>query len=356
MDRLYCFASEGISVVDVREPKVLQPIKTESEERFQWADGLISNDQGLIFINERRKNQVFVVNTNTNEVAAILSVGPNPVHIYITPDGKGVWTHSDEEGSLYPIDVASIQVIGKVNAAATGTGHGKLLMHSDLGSKGYATNAADNFVHIVDINNKKVTGKIDTIGPSHGKAYSTLSKHAYIAGQGGLSVIDTQTDSFLKHIAGGGLVFGSPDGKLFLSAKRKEGELLVIDALRDEVSNVLPSPGGTDQIFFNEKNGRMYAYTINVDASDVSIIDLNAKREVKRIPVGDRFVPPNAPPHSADHRSGCMSDDYLFVPSSLEKKVEFIDTEKRELSHSLDAGMAVQQTFYIGAGVHHHQH
>jgi len=356
MDRLYCFASEGICVVDVREQKVLQTIKTTSEERFVWADGLISKDQGLIFINERRKSQVFVVDTNLNEIVATLNVGESPVHFYITPDGKEVWTHSDADGSFYPIDVSSLQVTGKVTAAATGTGHGKLLVHSDLGSKGYATNAMDKFIHILDIEKKIITGKIDTIGISHGKAYSTISKHAYIAGPDGLSVIDTVSDRFVKHVDGGGLVFGSPDGKYFLSAKGKDGPLLIIDAQTDEISKALPSPGGTDAIFFNEKNGTMYVYAINVDASDVSIIDLDAKREVKRIPITDRFVPPNPPPHSTAHRSGCMSDDYLFVPASLEKKVEFIDTEKQELTNSLNVGMRVQQSFYVGKGAHLHQH
>jgi hypothetical protein len=51
-----------------------------------------------------------------------------------------------------------------------------------------------------------------------------------------------------------------------------------------------------------------------------------------------------------------MSDDYLFVPASLEKKVEFIDTEKQELAKSLDVGMRVQQSFYVGKGMHLHQH
>jgi len=356
LDKLYCFASDGICVVDVREQKVLQTIKTESEERFQWMDGLISNDQGLIFINERQKGQVFVIDTNLNEIVAAINVGGNPVHVYPTPDGKEVWTHSDADGSFYIIDVATLQVTGKVTAASTGTGHGKLLTHSDLGSKAYATNASDKFVHIVDLANKRVTGKIDTTGITHGKAYSPFTKHAYIACSDGLVVIDTASDSIVKRVDGGGLVFGSPDGKHFLSAKGKEGPLLIIDAQTDSVSKELPSPGGTDAIFFNEKNGKMYVYAINVDSSDVSVIDLNAMQEVKRIPITDRFIPPNAPPHSAVHRSGCMSDDYLFVPASLEKKVEFIDTEKQELTNSLNVGMRVQQSFYVGKGVHLHQH
>lgn len=356
MDKLYCFASEGICVVDVREQKVLQTIKTESDQRFQWMDGQISNDQGLIFINERQKGQVFVIDTNLNEIVKTIDVGKSPVHAYPTPDGKELWTHSDEDGSFYIIDVSTLQVTGKVTAAATGTGHGKLLAHSDLGSKGYATNAVDKLVYIVDLANKRVTGKIDTTGITHGKAYSPITKHAYIACSDGLVVIDTETDSFVKHVDGGGLVFGSPDGKHFISVKGKDGPLLIIDAQTDSISKELPSPGGTDAIFFHEKNGTMYVYAINVDSSDVSVIDLNAKQELKRIPISDRFVPPNAPPHSTAHRSGCMSDDYLFIPASLEKKVEFIDTEKQELAKSLDVGMRVQQSFYVGKGMHLHQH
>ncbi len=356
MDRLYCFASEGICIVDVRGQNVLQAIETSSEGRFQWSDGLITEDQRLIFINERVKNQVFVIDTNLNKIVSILDVGKSPVHMYITPDGKEVWTHSDEEGSFSIIDVSTLRVTGNVVAAATGTGHGKLLVHSDLGTKGYATNALDKFVHIVDLANKRVTGKIDTPSITHGKAYSTITKRAYIACRDGLAVIDTNTDTFVKHIDAGGLVSGSPDGKLFLSAKREENKLVIVDALTDEIATVLPSPGGTDALFFNEKNGRIYLYAINVDASDVSIIDLTSLTDVKRIPIADRFLPPNAPPHAAAHRSGCMSDDYLFVPASLEKKVEFIDTEKQELTKSLDVGMRVQQSFYVGKGINLHQH
>jgi len=348
MNSLYCFAPEGIAVVDVNQRKVVETIE---EPGHGWLDGIVSLDRKKIFINDPRGSQVVVLDLQKNEVISKLPVGKAPIHMYLTPNGDEVWTHSDVEGVFYVIDVANLSVKGKVTASFTGKGHGKLLLHPEMGSKAYATNAIDSVVHIIDIINKKSTGSIKTSGHSHAKAYSTASKHAYItSGLGKVAVIDPRTDTLIKELEGSNDLFISDDGKTLISPQREEEALVVIDALSDQVLGKIQCSGDPDHILFNYRNGKRIVYCINVKSSNISVLDLDVMKEIKTITIGNIIIPEG---QQHIHRSGAMSSDELFVPSSGTQSVDIIDNEKLT-SNPLHLGMKVQQTIYVGDGMRQH--
>lgn len=348
MNSLYCFAPEGIAVVDVNERKV---IKTIEEPGHGWIDGIVSLDHKTIFINDPQGSQVIVLNLEKNEIISKLLVGKAPIHMYLTPNGDEVWTHSDVEGAFYVIDVASLSIKGKVTASFTGKGHGKLLIHPEMGSKAYATNAIDSVVHIIDIISKKSIGSIKTSGHSHAKAYSIASKHAYItSGLGKVAVIDPQTDTLIKELDGSNDLFISDDGKTLISPQREKGALVVIDALSDQVLGKIQCSGDPDHIIFNYTNDKRIVYCINVKSSSISILDLDTMKEIKTISIGNIIIPEG---QQHIHRSGTMSSKELFVPSSGTQSVDIIDNEKLT-SNPLYLGMKVQQTIYVGDGMRQH--
>ncbi|MFQ6011082.1 MAG: YncE family protein [Nitrososphaerales archaeon] len=343
MESVYCFAPEGISIVDVQEKKVIQTIEAPGHS---WSDGVVTKDQKFILMNDPRGSQVVVLDLQKNEIVKTIPVGKAPIHLYLTPDGREVWTHSDVEGSLYAIDVATMSIMAKVDASLTGKGHGKLLVHHEMGNKGNATNAIDSAIHVVDTLNKKVTGTIGTSGVTHGKAYSPVSKHAYMTvGATGLAVIDPQTDTSLKEIDGGGQVFVSRDGKTLIANRRQQGELVVIDAISDEVIAKIACPGGPDHVFiFEIQSGRQYALSINVEGSTVSVHDLEARNTVKTIPIGNIIIPEG---QQHVHRNGDADKRSLFVPSSASQTLDIVDSESLDLT-SVPLGMKVQQAVYVG--------
>ncbi len=348
MNSLYCFAPEGIAVVDVDERKV---VRTIEEPGHAWLDGVVSLDHKKIFINDPRGSQVVVLDLEKNEVISKLPVGKAPIHMYLTPNGNEVWTHSDIEGAFYVIDIANLSVKGKVNASFTGKGHGKLLVHPEMASKAYATNAIDSVVHIIDIINKKSIGSIKTSGHSHAKAYSTASKHAYItSGLGNVAVIDPKTDTLIKELEGSNDLFISDDGKTLISPQREDEKVVVIDALSDEVIGKIQCSGDPDHVFFNYRNNKRIVYVVNVKSSNISVLDLDEMKEIKTIPIGNIIIPEG---QQHIHRSGSMSSKELFIPSSGTQSVDIIDNE--ELTSSpLHIGMKVQQVVYVGEGMQQH--
>lgn len=348
MNSLYCFAPEGIAIVDVDERKV---VKTIDEPGHGWLDGVVSLDHKKIFINDPRGSQVVILDLEKNEIISTLSVGKAPIHMYLTPNGDEVWTHSDVEGAFYIIDVANLSIKGKIVASFTGKGHGKLLIHPELGSKAYATNAIDSVVHIIDTINKKLIGSIKTSGHSHAKAYSIASKHVYItSGLGKVAIIDPQTDTLIKEIEGSNDLFISDDGKTLISPQMDKGALVVIDALSDQVLGKIQCSGDPDHIIFNYRDGKRLVYCINVKSSNISVLDLDIMKEIKIIPIGNIIIPEG---QQHIHRSGAMGPKELFVPSSGTQSVDIIDHEKLT-SNPLHLGMKVQQTIYVGEGMRQH--
>lgn len=343
MDSVYCFAPEGISIVDVDEKKV---VKTIEASGHSWADGIVAVDQKLIFINDPRGSQVIVLDLQKDEIIKQIPVGRGAIHIYLTPDGSEVWTHSDLEGAFYVIDVATLSNNVKVEASLTGKGHGKLLLHPELGNKAYATNSIDSALHIVDIVNKKVTGTIGTSGHTHGRVYSPVSKHAYVSsGSDKLAIIDTQTNRLLKEVDGGVQVSISKDGRTVIAANRKEGVLVVVDTLSDQVIGNIVCPGGPDyNLFFNSASGNKYAYSINVEGSNVTVQDLEDMKVVKTIGIGNIIIPEG---FQHVHRSGVLSSRSLFIPSSASETLDIIDNETLGLT-SVHLGTKVQQALYVG--------
>jgi len=348
MNSLYCFAPEGIAIVDVNERKV---VRTIEEPGHGWLDGVVSLDHKKIFMNDPRGSQVIVLDLEKNEVTAKLPVGKAPIHMYLTPDGKEVWTHSDVEGAFYVIDVANQSLKGKVPASFTGKGHGKLLLHPELASKAYATNAIDSVVHIIDISKKELIGSIKTSGHSHAKAYSTASKHVYItSGLGKVAIINPQTDTLIKEIEGSNDLFISDDGKTLISPQGEEERVIVIDALSDEVLGTIQCSGDPDHVFFNYRNGKRIVYVVNVKSSNISVLDLDEMKEIKTISIGNIIIPEG---QQHIHRSGSMSSKELFIPSSGTQSVDIIDNEKLT-SNPLHIGMKVQQAIYVGNDMRQH--
>ena len=156
---VYTFSPNKITVVN---PKTLES-KSIFASDIMWGDVVSSPDHKLLFANDRTNNAVQVISVDSLKVVKSIPVGERPVHTY-NPKGRNeIWTHSDNEGTFYVIDIGSLTVKHKVMAASDAAkgGHGKLLWSSDLGDKAYATNTLDSNLHVLSLSQYKETGTIN---------------------------------------------------------------------------------------------------------------------------------------------------------------------------------------------------
>lgn len=287
---VYVFSPDKITIVD---PETMNTrVITEGISDMNWADAIATKDGKLIFINERGKHEVVVIDTHEQKIIKKIPVGERPTHMYNPHYGDEIWTHSDGEGALYIIDINTLEVTGVVPKALNATGHGKLLWSPNLGDKMYGTNTQDAAVHIIDFREKRHLGIVETCQGTHGMSYSELSGMAYFAcgGPQQVSVVDPNTDTLVRNIQGGGPVWpGAYDNEMshkeryMLSPMR--GKINVIDAISSEVvGNIeLPTDSTTvGHVIFHEYNGKKYAFAPDGDFPYVYVIDVEETRHIRR--------------------------------------------------------------------------
>jgi YVTN family beta-propeller protein len=97
----YAFSSTGIYVIDP-DDGVINTIPVTSTS--SWGDPVFIRDQAqlrhYVFANDRTNNDVWVIDTSTQDVLKQVDVGKSPVHIYAVPWRDEVWTHLDAEGTF----------------------------------------------------------------------------------------------------------------------------------------------------------------------------------------------------------------------------------------------------------------
>ena len=350
---LYAFAPNKISVIDPTSARIVNEI-TEGLTDLDWSDAIVTNDNRFIFANERANAQVVVIDTQEQEIVNRIDVGPRPTHSYNPLHGDEIWTHSDEEGAFYVIDVNTQEVTDKVVAALNDTGHGKLRYHEALGDKSYATNTNDPAAFVIDRGLKEVIKTIELCatdegtGGTHGKAYSPHSGHAYFecSRTGQTAVVDTATDTVLKYLDGRGQLFESPDDKLVVMVDKRNNQLNVIDATKDsEVVASIPVEGGPDKIYFYQESGKIFGFTANTQTNDTTVIDFEEMKVVKQIAAGDIARPDGA---KRFHRGGLIGGDFFFTPAGGDGVVAIIDA-KGLILHAAVPVEDVIRVAYVGS-------
>jgi DNA-binding beta-propeller fold protein YncE len=323
---------------------------TDGLAGVSWSDPIAIHGRPLIFVNDRSNEEVIVLHTTAKQsVVKRIDVGPRPVHLYQPLGGDEVWTHSDEEGAFYVIDINTLEVTGKVVAALHNTGHGKLLYHEALGQKAYATNSNDPAIFVLDLATKQVVGTIELAearGGTHGKAYSPRSAQAYFecTGMGKTAVVDTATDTIAEYVDAFGQPFPTPDGRYVVVADRRTCRVDVIDVTRgNQLAASISVAGAPDKIYFHERDGQVYGFTANTLTPDCAAVDLQEMKEIARIAAGDIKRDEHAHTH---HRSGEVGGGFFFTPAAGDGFVAIIDADSLRL-HATVPVADVQEVLYV---------
>lgn len=154
-------------------------------------------------------------------------------------------------------------------------------------------NKGEDTLSFVDLADGRELGRAPTGRMPHEVAVSPDGKRAAVVVYGGSSidVFDIATRRKLRsielspHRGPHGLVW-LPDGRLVVTAERSRTLAIVDPARGDRVSAVPTDQEGTHMVAVSPDGRR--AYTANIGAGTVSVIDLAAGRKLRDLPVGGR--------------------------------------------------------------------
>lgn len=343
---IYAFSPNKITLIDPQNAEVIGEL-TDGIDGASWGDAFSSTDDGRLFVNEGSNAQILVIGSE-QQIETRLDVGPDPVHMY-HPRENELWTHSDEEGAFYVIDMNEPTVMDKVVAAQENTAHGKLAYHDQLGDTGYATNTNDPGIHVVDLAAKEVTDFIETHdeGGTHAKRYNPVSGHVYVEGtqDARTAVVDTEDNSVVDHYDIVGHIYNTPDDEYAVWVDEEQG-VNVLDPEQGEFVAELSVEGAPDKMFFHEDGDTVYGFTANTQNSKAAVVDFDQLEIVGTVEVGDIHRPEDA---QRLHRGGLTANGWFVTPASGDNVVSIVDATTRELHAKVEVAEGTETVAYTGS-------
>jgi len=228
--------------------------RTVSDSRRQLHENHDHSIRGYVMINSGvnrydnatgdKVSDVYAVSTESRAVTSIVQVGPGVVHSYGIHTRDEFWTHSDDDGHFYVIDLSDLtKYSDKVKAHEEFFFHGKLLWDEDgtLGNRGYATSTGERFLFQLDMLDGELTRSYDfskdvldgTCFGLHGIAYSSVNQHIYAECVGGSATLEFDVDDpdkivfVAQHFDITGALYEVPDGSYVVAANKGDEKLHV---------------------------------------------------------------------------------------------------------------------------------
>ncbi|HEX3430213.1 MAG TPA: YncE family protein [Rhizomicrobium sp.] len=194
---------------------------------------------------------VFVINTATQAVTAMIPVGVEPYYPAVSPDGSKVYVPNLFSGTVSVINTASNSVTATISVGGTPDA----IAISPDGTQVYVSNSAENDVSVINVASNTVIATIPVGQGPYGLAFSPNGSNVYVANQGGgVSVINVASQTVTATINVGSGTVGvslTPDGsRVYVEdyavngGSGGSGTVSVIDAANNTVTAQIPV-GGT---------------------------------------------------------------------------------------------------------------
>jgi YVTN family beta-propeller protein len=261
------------------------------------ADWVLSKGKDFLYVTLPQQSAVVVVNTMTRKIAAtvMLSENAKPMRVALQPDGRYVWVGLDDSPKVAVIDTTTNQLAAMI---PVGNGLHNLAFTEDS-RFAYVTNSAADTVSAIDI---KALKKIADIGVAKTPvpiAYSSASHLFYVAGINGASidVIDPNKQQAVASIPikqGVVALKFDPEGRYAFAVNQIESAVSVVDAATNSIVASSEVVRGADQVTFT----RRYAYIRGTESEKFSLIEIGDAKKGKLAPVTIQAgqKPPSASP------------------------------------------------------------
>lgn len=262
------------------------------DERYLF----VANTGGVISTDE---NRLTVIETATHQVAAVIEVDIGPLDLTMSADGQLVYVTNSESKSISVIDVASLTRRTRIRVPISGErGPYGVAIHPD-GKRLYVTDVNGNQVLIVDTARRATIGRIDVIEDPRSLVISADGSRLYVSGgdfdddgDGGISVIDTESESVVTTLRMDGGIFRlalSPDGSRLYATDRANAQLIVVDVAQNRVVNsvqVLPEGEETRDLFVSRDGSQIYV--ANQESNELVIFDAESFQILRTLSFEDR--------------------------------------------------------------------
>ncbi|MCU1306809.1 MAG: hypothetical protein JWN45_1504 [Acidobacteriaceae bacterium] len=296
--RLYVNNSRGdsVSVIDLGSLKVVKEIKVG-----EHAHGVaVQPDGKRLFATIESDHTLKIVDLEKNAIIASVKLTGRPNQCAVTPDGKYVVVPIRDGDSVNIVDVSRSQVVKVLpikephNAVST-----------DSNRYIYVSSMGGNEINIIDLKKMEYSDHIPVGGRPRPYVLSKDGTMMYVAlaNLHGFVMVDIVSKKVTRRVEIPAktpgppkpLKFETPDTRTHgLALSPDEHELWVTSLVDDaiyiydlqaqKIVGALPTGEGPNWIVFSP-DGKFAAVT-NTDSDDVSIIDVNTRKELARPKVG----------------------------------------------------------------------
>ena len=186
---------------------------------IDWVQGSDANTTHMVIVMPGEK-KMYTANIASDSVSVIdlanaprairvtpIAVGKGPEGIDLSPDGKEIWVSHRSDGGLSIIDTSTDKVIGTI---ALGTKMANRVKFTLDGKRVLVSDPPSNQLLVIDVASHQVVKKIDSEANPEGLLIAPDGKRAFVAcaGAGKVAVLDLDTMTFTGSVATG----KDPDG------------------------------------------------------------------------------------------------------------------------------------------------
>ena len=244
--------------------------------------------QSFAYVPNSGNNNVSVINTATNTVAATVTVGSFPWGVAVSPDGSRVYVVNGGDNTVSVIDTATNTVTATLTVGIQPLG----VAISPNGGRVYVANISSNSVSVIDTATNTVIGAAIPVGSDpRGVAISPNGGRVYVANGSGntVSVIDTAFSAVTATVVVGGFPFGvavSPDGSRLYVSNLNDNNVSVIDTATNTAIGAAIPVGNEPRAVAVSPDGSLL-YVANTSSNSVSVISTVTNTITATVPVGN---------------------------------------------------------------------
>lgn len=246
----------------------------------------------VLLVGNKQDHDLSIIDIASGRTVKRIPTGTGPHEVAISPDGR--WVVVADYGAQQPgstltvVDLESLSLAATIELGEYRRPHGIGFLPD--GKRLVFTSEAARAVGIVDLEQRAVTGAIDTdAAGSHMLAIAPDGKRVYTANipDASVSVLDLESGTLVAKYTTGAATEGialSPDGRELWVGSNQEGNVRVLDAATGTELARLEAPGVPIRTYFDPTGTRVLVPGAQVGV--VRVFDAKARTLLGTIEVG----------------------------------------------------------------------
>jgi YVTN family beta-propeller protein len=236
------------------------------------------------------EGEVWAIDTETDQVVAKVVVGKHPAHVVVSADSRWAFVTNGGDNTLSVVDTRTLEVVGTIPTGAFP--HGIRL--SPDGKQAYVANLKGGTVSVIDTESRQEIAQIPVgKGPAQ-VGFTSDGRLAFVSlsQEGQVAVIDPVSRKLIRKVRVGNVpiqLYATPDNRfLFVanqgSRKSPGNTVSMIDLSTFSTQRIHTGSGAHGVVVSHDG---LHAYVTNLYANTVSVIDVQTRKSVATVAVGE---------------------------------------------------------------------